>query len=1839
MNSKFRSISEYLIALNTLTNKGITFVLGSDQEEFLSYHALYERALSSLKFLQDSGFIPGTELVFQIDNLKDFIVTYWACILGGFIPVPLSVIHHEEGIEKLSRIWKTLSNPHLVSTESNVVKLSKKFAESEVSLKIVLLEELKEAIGAGEIYAASSDDIAFIQFSSGSTGDPKGVKLTHGNLLANIEGIVIGAEIVSEDKLLSWMPLTHDMGLIGFHLVPLALGADLYLMPTELFIRNPTLWMKKASEHKITITSSPNFGYQHFLNQLNENNFHNVDLSSLRLIFNGAEPISANICRDFLNKLKQYGLKENVMFTVYGLAEASLAVTFPEPSVRFSSLKFDRRKLGPGEKAQEITIEDEYAVELVNCGTPIKHCSVLITDESHSALEDGYIGFINIKGANVTSGYYNNQEASNKVITGNGWLNTGDLGFIYNGCLYITGRMKELIFLVGQNVYPHDIERIAQDLDEIEAGKVVACGIPDEKSGLEKLVLFVLSRKKAEDFLPLAAKLKRHIAAKAGIEVSWVVPIKKIPKTTSGKIQRVLLADDFIAGAFTGTLPAAQGPKTLSISSVDLEAWLCSWLSNRMNVSLNDIDLDTTFAEQGVTSLMAVELARAIEEKTGKTVSTTVAWSFPNIRTLTQYLIDLDVELDQENNNQPKSVNEPIAIIGMACRFPGATNLDEYWHLLKYGKNSLSEIESSRWNKTVVEGLTSSNKNKTVTLGNYLKDIDLFDASFFGISPKEATEMDPQQRLLLELAWEAMEHAGIPQNELSNTNTAVYIGASGNEYVSLTVNDLAELNAYSGTGNALSILANRLSYFFNLCGASMAVDTACSSSLVALHQACQQLRMGESDTALVGGVNLMINPALNVIFSEANMLAEDGKCKTFDQQANGYSRGEGGAIVILKRLSDAIKDQNTIHAVIRGSALNQDGKSNGLTAPNGRAQKAVIQKAMTAANVQPLSVSYMETHGTGTPLGDPIEYQVLDEILQKNRSQNEPCWIGSAKTNIGHLEAAAGMAGLIKTVLSFQNKEIPQHLNFNKINPYIENGNQSVLKIPTEHTPWIVKDGSRIAGVSAFGFGGTNAHVILEEGAVYQESVLSVNDDQVYPLVLSAKNKKALEELTLSYQQFLNKTDKAFKDICYTAAFGRTAFTEILHITASCKEEAAEKLALIVEGIEIEEKPLSENWKDIFKDSGCNKVTIPGYPFQRQRYWVNTNEAISWLAASDDEQFDTLDEHLYEINWIAKHFDHVPVSDKKGSWLIFSDTYGIGDELAQKLKDQGHFVFKIFKADVSQLDVLLQVITESITLPWMGFIYLWSLENTLDGLDDISFSPYYQFLDTVKKINNIHFDTEPALWLLTKNALFPDNINISGLFQSPFWGFAKSVPLEYPKFWCGIMDIGNQEPAVIINQITQEVLYNRTEDFVVLRNDQRNIFRLAKAPEQNKKPFQLTETGSYLITGGLGYLGLKMAKWLALNGAGQLILSTRKHPDLVIKSQELLELEKMGANISIVQLDLGNAEQIQDLVNEVQKSDFKLKGVFHAAGISNYKLIEKLDNRLVDETLEPKIKGAWFLHESTQVADLDFFVCFSSITSIWGGKEQSHYAAANQFLDSLAYYRKNLGLPSLTVNLGPVFGGGMATENVDVFKKIGVGEIHTESLFAILSKLIGGNSSQKMIAKVNWEKFQQIYQFHTTRPVFDEEVSIEKIETEFQKSDFLLILEKTSMPDRPYVLLHYVREVIGRILGYKKGEYPNVDQGLFDMGMDSISAVNIKEKLEKDLQVKLNQTVVFDYPSIQNLVDFFIVDKLSDYFPASIELEPADKSFKSTDIQSIAIDDLSNEELENLLNEQINRFL
>ena len=505
--------------------------------------------------------------------------------------------------------------------------------------------------------------------------------------------------------------------------------------------------------------------------------------------------------------------------------------------------------------------------------------------------------------------------------------------------------------------------------------------------------------------------------------------------------------------------------------------------------------------------------------------------------------------------------NEPIAIIGMGCRFPGGANSPEaFWELLSRGKEAIVPVPSQRWDAEAYYDENPDLPNKTYArYGGFLDAVDQFDPQFFGMTPREAIALDPQQRLLLEVSWEALENAGIAPQKLTGTQTGVFVGIGLDDYAKRQIKQQIPIDAYTGSGNAFCFASGRLSYFLGLQGPSLAIDTACSSSLVTVHLACQSLRNRESNLALAGGVSLMLSPEVTLYLSKTRALSPDGRCKTFDKDANGYVRGEGCGIVVLKRFSDAISDGDNILGVIRGSAVNQDGPSSGLTVPNGAAQMAVIRQALENAKVKPEQISYLEAHGTGTALGDPIEVRGINNVLCKDRSTDNPLMVGSVKTNIGHLEIAAGMASLLKVILSLKNQEIPPHLHFKELNPDLAAA-ATALKIPTASLPWQRTEEPRRAGISAFGLSGTNAHMIIEE-----PPQLSFNPSEVdrpaHLLTLSAKSDDALDDLAQKWVNYLEKNPQLnLADLAFSANTGRGQFNHRLAILAKSTLEAKDSL-------------------------------------------------------------------------------------------------------------------------------------------------------------------------------------------------------------------------------------------------------------------------------------------------------------------------------------------------------------------------------------------------------------------------------------------------------------------------------------------------------------------------------------------------------------------------------------------------------------------------------------------------------------------------------------------------------
>ncbi|MBL8164255.1 MAG: hypothetical protein JNJ61_19870, partial [Anaerolineae bacterium] len=498
-----------------------------------------------------------------------------------------------------------------------------------------------------------------------------------------------------------------------------------------------------------------------------------------------------------------------------------------------------------------------------------------------------------------------------------------------------------------------------------------------------------------------------------------------------------------------------------------------------------------------------------------------------------------------------KARSEPIAVIGMGCRFPGGANTpQEFWRLLQSGTDAIREIPRDRWDIDAFYDADPDVPGKMNTRwGGFIDGLDGFDAPFFGISPREARSLDPQQRMLLEVSWEALENAAIPPDSLAGTRTGVFVGITMPDYLLAQANriDLNAIDAYNATGGILNAAVGRISYFLGLHGACMAVDTACSSSLVAVHLAVQSLRSGESQVALAGGVNYMLLPEITVSLTKAHMMAPDGRCKTFDSRANGFVRSEGCGMVVLKRLSDALADGDPILALLRGSAVNHGGYASGFTVPNKLAQEAVIKAALGNAGVQPAEISYVETHGTGTSLGDPIEVRALVAALREGRTVDNPLMLGSVKTNVGHLESAAGIIGLIKLVSALQHSEIPPHLHLQELNPYIA-WNDMPIDIPTQRTPWT---GKRLGGVSSFGASGVNAHAVLETAPPLQPSAGDLIERPHQVVLLSARSESALRALASRYVEYLGENPAtALADLAYTSSIGRSHLPFRLAVTA-----------------------------------------------------------------------------------------------------------------------------------------------------------------------------------------------------------------------------------------------------------------------------------------------------------------------------------------------------------------------------------------------------------------------------------------------------------------------------------------------------------------------------------------------------------------------------------------------------------------------------------------------------------------------------------------------------------------
>ncbi len=1008
----------------------------------------HARALATR--LQDLGLTGGRALLFYPPGLE-FIEAFFGCLYAGVVAVAAHLPRPNRPMTRLRSIVADCE-PSAVLTCSSLAKDAVRWEIGVTELRDV--QRILTDDGAGDRDepagrwtdpGARSDSLAILQYTSGSTTAPRGVMITHGNLIHNSSLIHDAFGSIPEARGAFWLPMFHDMGLIGGIIQTLYCGGSSTLLSPVSFIQRPIRWLEAISRTGATISGAPNFAYELCIEKTTPEQRAGLDLSSWRVAFNDAEPVRAETLDRFAAAFEPAGFRRESFLPCYGLAELTLLVSGGPRACPPVILHVDGAALEHGEVSEAPTIATSK--RLVASGRVVDSQRVVIVDPATGdPCPDGRVGEIWVAGPSVALDYRGRPADTKatfdaRLVDGEGpFLRTSDLGSLKDGVLFVTGRFKDMIIFRGRKIYPQDIEWTAERCHPaLLAGAAAAFAIEGE--GEERLAIIQEVERTPDPTTidEIITAIRRAVAEQHYVEVHAIRLIKRLslPKTSSGKVRRHACRDGFLDGTLENVAQWAQMSETAATSPSQAVGLLgrtdAAKVAGPLGIRPEEVDTRRPLAGFGIGSLQAVRLAAELEEWLGRKLDPTLVYDHPTIDALASFLAgEPPVEHDRrrpETGHGPHC--ESIAIVGIGCRFPGATGPDAFWKLLRDGVEGVGPIPESRWD---VEALGDIEVPRR---GGFVEGIDRFDADFFGISPREAALFDPQHRMLLELTWEALEDGGQVPERLAGTAVGVFVGISTNDYAQLQAMRGGPSDGFRITGSADSIAANRISHHFDFHGPSLAIDTACSSSLVAVHMACRSLRDDECELAVAGGVNLILLPEVFANFAKAGFLSPGGRCRTFDAAADGYVRSEGAGMVVLKPVSRALADGDPIYAVIRGGAVNQDGRTNGLTAPYRSAQEAVLRAAYRQAGVSPGEVDYIEAHDTGTLLGDPIELAALGAVLGEGRGPDRPCALGSVKTNVGHLEAASGVAGLIKTALALHHRAIPPSLHFSRPNPHI----------------------------------------------------------------------------------------------------------------------------------------------------------------------------------------------------------------------------------------------------------------------------------------------------------------------------------------------------------------------------------------------------------------------------------------------------------------------------------------------------------------------------------------------------------------------------------------------------------------------------------------------------------------------------------------------------------------------------------------------------------------------------------------------------------------------------------
>ena len=1363
-----------------------------------------------------------------------------------------------------------------------------------------------------------------------------------------------------------------------------------------------------------------------------------------------------------------------------------------------------------------------------------------------------------------------------------------------------------------------------------------------------------------EGGMPLDPEARERLTRMAGItalqtDTGWAAFGRSLELETgqalvvSGEVERLRRV---LFSAPVEPPPVLEVPNTTEVPNtpvtdssaelLDMQQLLSRELAGLLKLPAHEVDPQAPLEKYGIDSVLAMKVTGRLEELFG-TLSKTLLFEYQTIAGLAGYLVEAHPrrvaaatgssaakrsEAGQGSalaplvpskprfvQTSPASSSRDVAIIGVSGRYPQAANLHEFWENLKNGRDCVSEIPRERWDHAPLYHPERNQAGRSYSKwGGFIAGVDQFDALFFNISPREAELIDPQERLFLETVWETIEDAGYSKEAIARHHVGVFVGVMWGQYELL-----GAVGSRAGIpSSSFASIANRISYFFNFRGPSLALDTMCSSSLTAIHLACEEIRKGSVDVAVAGGVNVSIHPNKYLNLSQGNFASTDGRCRSFGAGGDGYVPGEGVGAVLLKSLEQALAEGDQVYAIIKASSINHGGKTNGYTVPNPLAQAEVIAATLRQARVDPASISYIETHGTGTALGDPIEItglaQAFESVVAPDalRAAAQSCSIGSVKSNIGHLESAAGIAALTKTLLQLKHRQLVPSLHAEPCNPNID-FTTTPFRVQTRLEPWQHPDSRpRRAGVSSFGAGGANAHLVLEEFIDPRQPVTATASAPTQPeaCLLSAKSQQSLVTYAQKMLAFLERpTAPSLREIAYTSQVGRTVLQERLVVIAADRETLRDKLsqwlqaaqgplpdidgvyagslrdrrstsAALLEGdagqafvrLTLERRDLRKlaqlwtagvevDWSALYGTSRPRKVSLPTYPFMRRRYWIDAQTPEPSVAAPSPELL------YYRPQWRALELGAMEAAALSAPvWVLDS-----GEELLTQLQAREGMRVVLVKADEADILQRVQAVAAAGSLPH-GIIH-----HDTGGLQ--------QGIYALHTLCKALLNQKPShgVKIISVRA---GGADVHSAMHAALGGYFKTLTLEQPRFLGKVVQAPAgtcvQELAALARRELCESS-GQSGDIRYRHNhgagrEVRLLERYAPAlnatPEIGFKP-----GGVYLISGGLGGLGYLFSEHLARHYQARLVLLGRSALT-ADQQRKLTHLNENGAAALYRQVDVTDLAQVQAVVREAKQAFSRLDGVIHSAGIHRDSFILNKPLTELRTVLDAKVTGTLNLERATQEDALDLFILCSSVAGVVGNPGQCDYACANHFLDAFAEQRQGLR-PGRTLSINwPLWEeGGMRLSPSDVElaeKRAGLVPLPTRIGLECLETLLRAQCGQALVLYGRGAKIESHLQ--------------SKPESNAEPTGSASSVPQVRPPETADELAATTVSYLQALLAVETKLPPEqIDpaERVESFGIDSMMISRMNAVLERDFG-ELPKTLFYEYATLQELAGYLV---------------------------------------------------